>query len=28
MSHSHPTYAEAIKEAALAATQDRALHIW
>ena len=27
MSHSHPTYAEAIKEAALAATQDRALHI-
>jgi dihydrolipoamide dehydrogenase len=27
MSHSHPTYAEAIKEAALAATQNRALHI-
>ncbi len=27
MSHSHPTYAEAVKEAALAATGDRALHI-
>jgi len=27
MSHSHPTYAEAIKEAALAATENRALHI-
>jgi dihydrolipoamide dehydrogenase len=27
MSHAHPTFAEAIKEAALAATQDRALHI-
>ena len=27
MSNSHPTYAEAIKEAALAATEDRALHI-
>ncbi|MDA9668799.1 dihydrolipoyl dehydrogenase [Flavobacteriaceae bacterium] len=27
MSHSHPTYAEAIKEAALAASEDRALHI-
>ena len=27
MSHSHPTYAEAVKEAALAATSDRALHI-
>ena len=27
MSHSNPTYAEAIKEAALAATEDRALHI-
>ena len=27
MSHSHPTYAEAIKEAALAATEDRSLHI-
>ncbi len=27
MSHAHPTYAEAIKEAALAATDDRALHI-
>ena len=26
MSHSHPTYAEAIKEAALAATENRALH--
>ncbi|MAN59916.1 MAG: dihydrolipoyl dehydrogenase [Flavobacteriaceae bacterium] len=26
MSHAHPTYAEAIKEAALAATDDRALH--
>jgi len=26
MSHSHPTYAEAVKEAALAATGDRALH--
>jgi dihydrolipoamide dehydrogenase len=26
MSHSHPTYAEAIKEAALAATEDRSLH--
>ncbi|QWX85055.1 dihydrolipoyl dehydrogenase [Cellulophaga sp. HaHaR_3_176] len=26
MSHAHPTYAEAIKEAALAATADRALH--
>lgn len=26
MSHAHPTYAEAIKEAALAATEDRALH--
>jgi dihydrolipoamide dehydrogenase len=26
-SHAHPTYAEAFKEAALAATQDRALHI-
>ena len=27
MSHAHPTYAEAIKEAALAATANRALHI-
>lgn len=26
-SHAHPTYAEAIKEAALAATENRALHI-
>ena len=26
MSHSHPTYAEAFKEAALAATENRALH--
>jgi dihydrolipoamide dehydrogenase len=27
MSHAHPTFAEATKEAALAATDDRALHI-
>ncbi|TDU40506.1 dihydrolipoamide dehydrogenase [Gelidibacter sediminis] len=27
MSHAHPTFAEATKEAALAATEDRALHI-
>ncbi|MFK7934950.1 MAG: dihydrolipoyl dehydrogenase [Saprospiraceae bacterium] len=27
MSHAHPTYTEAMKEAALAATEDRALHI-
>ena len=27
MSHAHPTYAEAVKEAALAATGDRALHM-
>jgi dihydrolipoamide dehydrogenase len=27
MSHSHPTYAEAVKEAALAASEDRALHM-
>ena len=27
MSHSHPTYAEAVKEAALAATESRPLHI-
>ena len=27
MSHAHPTYSEAVKEAALAATGDRALHI-
>ena len=26
MSHSHPTYAEAVKEAALAATENRAIH--
>lgn len=26
MSHAHPTYAEAVKEAALAATADRAIH--
>ncbi|TNF73371.1 MAG: dihydrolipoyl dehydrogenase, partial [Bacteroidetes bacterium] len=26
MSHAHPTYAEAVKEAALAATDNRALH--
>lgn len=26
MSHAHPTYAEAIKEAALAATENRAIH--
>tara|TARA_B110000259_G_scaffold92109_1_gene106835 strand:- start:832 stop:2235 length:1404 start_codon:yes stop_codon:yes gene_type:complete len=26
-SHAHPTYAEAVKEAALATTEDRALHI-
>ena len=26
MSHSHPTYAEAVKEAALAATENRSLH--
>jgi dihydrolipoamide dehydrogenase len=26
-SHAHPTYTEAFKEAALAATEDRALHI-
>lgn len=26
MSHAHPTYAEAVKEAALAATEDRAIH--
>lgn len=25
--HAHPTYTEAIKEAALAATADRAIHI-
>ena len=25
--HGHPTYSEAIKEAALAATADRALHV-
>lgn len=27
MSHAHPTYAEAVKEAALAATSNRALHV-
>ncbi|MBT0608470.1 dihydrolipoyl dehydrogenase [Aequorivita echinoideorum] len=27
MSHAHPTYAEAVKEAALSATEDRALHV-
>ena len=27
MSHAHPTYGEAVKEAALAATADRALHV-
>ncbi len=27
MSHAHPTFAEAIKEAALAATEDRPLHV-
>lgn len=27
MSHAHPTYAEAIKEAALAATENRPIHI-
>ncbi len=27
MSHSHPTYSEAVKEAALAATENRPLHI-
>jgi dihydrolipoamide dehydrogenase len=27
MSHAHPTFAEAMKEAALAATDNRALHV-
>jgi dihydrolipoamide dehydrogenase len=27
MSHAHPTYTEAFKEAALAATENRALHV-
>ncbi|PIF00094.1 MAG: dihydrolipoyl dehydrogenase [Maribacter sp.] len=27
MSHAHPTYSEAVKEAALAATGDRAIHV-
>src|SRR5690606_12828207 len=27
MSHAHPTYTEALKEACLAATENRALHI-
>lgn len=27
MSHAHPTYAEAVKEAALAATDNRAIHV-
>ena len=26
MSHAHPTYAEAVKEAALAATENRPIH--
>ena len=26
MSHSHPTYAEAVKEAALSATENRSIH--
>jgi len=26
MSHAHPTYTEALKEAALAATENRSLH--
>src|SRR5690606_242510 len=28
MSHAHPTYTEALKEACLAATENRALHIY
>jgi dihydrolipoamide dehydrogenase len=27
MSHAHPTYAEAVKEAALAATANRSIHM-
>ena len=27
MSHAHPTYAEAVKEAALAATGNRSIHV-
>ena len=27
ISHPHPTYSEAVKEAAMAATEDRAMHI-
>ena len=27
MSHAHPTYAEAVKEAALDATEKRAIHM-
>ena len=27
MSHAHPTYMEAVKEACLAATEDRAIHM-
>ncbi|MEZ0131656.1 dihydrolipoyl dehydrogenase, partial [Flavobacterium sp. LBUM151] len=27
MSHAHPTFAEAVKEAALAATENRAIHV-
>jgi dihydrolipoamide dehydrogenase len=27
MSHAHPTYAEGVKEAALAATANRAIHM-
>ena len=27
MSHAHPTYAEAVKEAALAATDNRSIHV-
>ena len=27
MSHSHPTYAEGMKEACLAATENRAIHM-
>jgi dihydrolipoamide dehydrogenase len=27
MSHAHPTYAEAVKEACLAATDNRAMHV-
>ncbi|MBX0291500.1 hypothetical protein K3G63_13705 [Hymenobacter sp. HSC-4F20] len=27
MSHAHPTYAEAMKEACLAATESRAIHM-